>query len=74
VEKRDEKGFLLVARERPGSWRAVGRRRPRLRLERMMLSKRVMEVCTEVEEEEVGAGGVHSRSEMNSLKASGKGG
>ncbi len=28
-----------------------------------------MEVWTEVEDDEVGAGGVHSRSDMNSLKA-----
>lgn len=69
VEKREEKGFLLLERERPGSWRAVERKRPRLRLERMMLSKRVMDVWTEVEDDEVGAGGVHSRSDMNSLKA-----
>lgn len=86
VEKREEKGFLLLLvmvvvvlwlwTDRPGSWwRALpgvvvmGRRRPRLRLERMMLSKRRMEVWVVVVEEEVGAGGVHSRSEMNSLKA-----
>jgi len=71
VEKREEKGFLLLVREAPGSCRAVGRRRPRFRLERMMLSKRVMEVWTDVEDDDVGAAGVHSRSEINSLKAGG---
>lgn len=71
VEKREEKGFLLLARESPGSCRAVGRRRPRLRLDEIMLSKRVMDVWTEVEEDDVGAGAVHSRSEINSLKAEG---
>ena len=69
VEKRDEKGFLLLERESPGSWRVVGRRRPRFRLDMMMLSKSVMDVWTDVEEDDVGAGAVHSRSEMNSLKA-----
>ncbi len=71
VEKREEKGFLLLEKERLGSWRAAGRRRPRLRLARMMLSKRVMDVWTDVEDEEVGAGGVYSRSDINSLKADG---
>lgn len=72
VEKRDKNGFLLLLRDRPGSWRAVGKRRPRLRLERMMLSKRVMDVWIEAEDDDVGAGGVHSCSEINSLKAGGK--
>lgn len=40
-----------------------------MRLDMMMLSKRVMDVWIEVEDDDVGAGGVHSRSEMNSLKA-----
>ena len=69
VENRDENGFLLLARERPGSRRAVGRRRPRLCLERMILSKRLIEVWIEVDDDDFGAGGVHSRSNMNSLKA-----
>lgn len=69
VEKRDEKGFLLLWRERLGKGRLVGRSRPRLRFERMMLSKRAMEVWTGVVEDAVGAGAVYSRSEMNSLKA-----
>jgi hypothetical protein len=37
-----------------------------------MLSKRVMEVWMEVDEDEVGASAVRSRSEMNSLKAGGR--
>jgi hypothetical protein len=49
------------------------RRRPRSCLERMMLSNRVMEAKVGVmaveEEVDIGAGGVRSRSEMNSLKA-----
>ena len=50
-----------------------GRRRPRSRLERMMLSKRRMEakvgVIAAEAEVEIGAEAVRSRSEMNSLKA-----
>ena len=50
-----------------------GRRRLRSRLERIMLSKRVIEarvgVITAEDDVDIGAGAVCSRSEMNSLKA-----
>lgn len=66
-ELRRENGLRL--RVRVGIW---GRRRPRSRLERMMLSKRVMEAWVgEMVEDEVavGTGAVCSRSPINSLKA-----
>ena len=67
VENR-EKGFRDRVRVGMG-----GRKRPRSRFERMILSKRVMEaklgvIATEAEVD-IGAGAVRSRSEMNSLKA-----
>lgn len=69
VETRRENGL----RERVSVGMGL-RRRPRSRLERMMLSNRVMEakvgvMAVEEEEVDIGAGVVRSRSEMNSLKA-----
>jgi hypothetical protein len=68
LEERREKGLRLMVR--------VGicvRKRPRSRLQRMMLSNRMMEARVGVipaeEEVDIEAGVVRSRSEMNSLKA-----
>ena len=68
VVERREKGFRLRVRVGTG-----GRKRPRSRLERMMLSKSVMEARSGVigaeEDVDIGVGVLRSRSEMNSLKA-----
>ncbi len=66
-ELKREKGFRLRVRDG-----MPGRRRPRSRLDRIMLSKRVIAACVGVMFEAVvdpGAGAVLSRSAMNSLKA-----
>jgi hypothetical protein len=67
VEEKRENGLRLRVRVGMGV-----RRRPRSRLERTMLSNRVMEarvgVIAAEEEVDTGAGVVRSHSEMNSLK------